>query len=52
MAQVQVDDTVYTMSTGQRFARSFKLLSINGQCAGLLFGDEQFSACVGQQIVK
>lgn len=52
MAQVQVDDTVYTVAVGERFARSFKLLSVGGNCAGLLFGDEQFTACVGQQIIK
>lgn len=51
-AQIQVDDTVYTVDVGEEFAESFKLLSTSGKCASLLFGDDQFSLCEGQEILK
>ena len=51
-AEVQVDDTVYTVDVGEEFAESFKLLSTSGRCASLLFGDDQFSLCEGQEILK
>ena len=51
-ARVQVDGTVYTVSEGERFADNFELLSISGQCASMLFGDDQFSLCEGEEILK
>lgn len=51
-ARVQVDGTVYTVEEGDRFADNFKLLSIEGQCASLLFGDDQFTLCEGEEILK
>lgn len=51
-AQVQVDSTVYTVDEGERFADNFKLLSISGQCASMLFGDDQFTLCEGEEILK
>src|SRR5207248_10621041 len=51
-AQVRVDDTVYDVAPGQVFAQSFEVVSINGNCATMLFGDEQFSLCQGQEILK
>lgn len=51
-AQVQVDSTVYTVSEGETFADNFKLLSISGSCASLLFGDDQFTLCEGEEILK
>ena len=51
-ASIQVDDTVYTVDVGEEFADSFKLLSTSGDCASLLFGDDQFSLCEGQEILK
>lgn len=51
-ARVQVDGTVYTVSEGDRFADNFELLSVNGQCASMLFGDDQFSLCEGEEILK
>ena len=51
-ARVQVDGTVYTVSEGDRFADNFELLSANGQCASMLFGDDQFSLCEGEEILK
>ena len=51
-ARVQVDGTVYTVGEGERFADNFEVLSISGQCASLLFGDDQFSLCEGEEILK
>lgn len=51
-AQVQVDGTVYTVDEGERFAESFQLLSINGECATMLYGDDQFTLCEGEEILK
>ena len=51
-AQIQVDDTVYTVSEGERFAENFELLSTSGECATLLYGDDQFTVCEGEEILK
>jgi hypothetical protein len=51
-AQVQVDGTVYTVDEGDRFADNFQLLSINGECATMLYGDDQFTLCEGEEILK
>lgn len=51
-ARVQVDGTVYTVSEGDRFADNFQLVSISGSCASMLFGDDQFSLCEGEEILK
>jgi hypothetical protein len=51
-ARVQVDGTVYTVEEGDRFAENFQLVSISGECASLLFGDDQFSLCEGEEILK
>jgi hypothetical protein len=44
-AQVEVDGTVYTVSEGDTFASTFKLVSITGSCASFLNGDSPFSLC-------
>lgn len=51
-AQVQVDGTVYTVDEGEVFAENFKLLSISGECATMLYGDDQFTLCEGEEILK
>jgi hypothetical protein len=51
-AQIEVDGTVYTVDKGETFADNFKLLSLSGECASMLFGDDQFSLCEGEQILK
>ena len=51
-AQIQVDGTVYTVDEGDQFAESFELLSLSGDCATLLFGDDQFTLCEGEEILK
>ncbi len=51
-AQIQVDGTVYTVDEGETFAENFRLLSTSGECATLLFGDDQFTLCEGEEILK
>ena len=51
-AQIQVDGTVYTVDVGERFAENFELVDISGQCASILYGDDQFSICEGEEILK
>lgn len=51
-AQVQVDGTVYTVDEGERFAENFQLVSTSGQCATMLFGDDEFTLCEGEEILK
>ena len=51
-ARIQVDGTVYTVGEGDRFADNFELVSISGDCASILFGDDQFSLCEGEEILK
>lgn len=51
-AQIQVDGTVYTVEEGETFADSFQLLSLSGDCATMLFGDDQFTICEGEEIIK
>jgi hypothetical protein len=51
-AKVQVGGTVYTVSAGQTFATSYKLVSLSGNCGAFLFGDSSFSLCTGEQVIK
>ena len=51
-ASVDVNGTTYTVSQGEVFARSYQLLSVSGDCASLLYGDDQFTMCEGEEIFK
>jgi hypothetical protein len=51
-AQVEVDGTVYTAAEGEVFAENFELVSASGECATMLFGDDQFTLCEGEEILK
>lgn len=51
-AQIQVDGTVYTVGEGDTFADNFEVISISGECVTMLFGDDQFTLCEGQEILK
>lgn len=52
IALVQVNGQVYEVSVGQTFAGNFRLDAIAGNCASLLFGDESFTLCEGEQVLK
>lgn len=46
VAQVEVDGKVYSVSEGETFSQGrFELVSISGDCATFLYGDEQFTLC-------
>ena len=51
-AQIQVDGTVYTVDEGEQFADNFELVSASGRCATILFGDDEFTLCEGEEILK
>ena len=51
-AQIQVDGSVYTVDEGESFANNFELVSASGQCATILFGDDEFTLCEGEEILK
>jgi hypothetical protein len=51
-AQIQVDGTVYTVDEGEGFAGNFRLVSTSGSCATVLFGDDEFTLCEGEEILK
>jgi hypothetical protein len=45
MVQVEVDGRVFTVSEGETFHGNFRLVSISGNCARFVFGDEGFTLC-------
>jgi hypothetical protein len=51
-ARVQIDGTTYEPRKGQLFANNFKLISLKRDCTTMLYGDEQFTLCVGEEAVK
>lgn len=51
-AQVQIDATGYTVAPGEVFAENFQLMSTSGTCATMLYGDDQFTLCEGEEILK
>jgi hypothetical protein len=51
-AQIQINGTMYTIDEGERFAGSFELVSASKACATMLFGDDEFTLCEGEEILK
>lgn len=51
-AVVRVDETAYEVTAGQAFAESFEVLAIEGSCATLLYGDDAFTLCEGESVLK
>ena len=43
---------MHTVAEGEVFAENFKFLSVSGECATMLFGDDQFTLCEGEEILK
>lgn len=54
VAQVRVNDTVYTVGEGDVFADNYRVLSIDetNECGRFIFGDEQFRLCRGEETLK
>jgi hypothetical protein len=51
-AEVDVAGETYRVGRGERFAKSFKLLLVDGKCVSMLYGDDQFDICEGEKISK
>ncbi|MDX6285426.1 MAG: hypothetical protein QOG53_911 [Frankiales bacterium] len=51
-AQLTVDGALYAPVVGQTFAQTFQLLSVSGNTATLVQGDEQFKLRVGQVVTR
>ena len=51
-ALIQVDDIVYSVQPGDRFASSFELLRIDGECVVVAYGDEVQRLCLGETVLK
>ena len=51
-AAVRVDDTLYEVATGETFASSFQVRSVEPPCVTLLYGDDAFTLCEGESVLK
>lgn len=51
-ARISVDGTVHDVDEGDTFARRFRLVAAGRGCAAVLYGDDQFSLCKGDSVVK
>lgn len=49
---VDIDGRIFHVTKGDRFARNFRLLFTNHKCVSMLFGDDQFSICEGEEALK
>lgn len=52
MATVTVGAQEYTVGEGDRFADNFEVVDITARCATVLFGDQRFTLCIGQEVQK
>jgi hypothetical protein len=52
VAVFQVDTVTHEVGVGSVFAESFRVLSIEGQCATFLYGDDTSTLCAGQRTLK
>lgn len=52
VATVIVDGTEYEVSEGETFAGSYRVKSLTADCGTFVFGDEQFTLCEGQEVLK
>lgn len=51
-ATVEVDSTEYRVREGQTFAGSYRVKDLTSDCGTFVFGDESFTLCVGQEVLK
>lgn len=51
-ATVDVDGREYTVSEGETFAGSYRLLDLRRRCGDFVYGDERFTLCIGQEVQK
>jgi hypothetical protein len=51
-ATVSVDDREFKVKAGDTFAGSYRVLSLTSDCGNFVFGDERFTLCIGQEVLK
>ena len=51
-ATVEVNSTEYQVKEGDTFAESYRVKDLTSTCGTFVFGDEQFTLCVGQEVLK
>lgn len=51
-ATIRVDTTDYEVREGEVFAENFRVLSIEPSCVTLLFGDDSFTMCRDDRVLK
>ncbi len=51
-ATVEVDSTEYQVQEGDTFAGSYRVKDLASNCGTFVFGDESFTLCVGQEVLK
>ena len=51
-ATVEVNSTQYEVKEGDTFAGSYKVKDLTANCGTFVFGDETFTLCVGQEVLK
>lgn len=51
-ATIRVDTTDYEVREGEVFAENFRVLSIEPSCVTLLFGDDSFTLCRDDRVLK
>jgi hypothetical protein len=51
-ATVEVDSTEYKVQEGDTFAGSYRVKDLSATCGTFVFGDETFTLCVGQEVLK
>jgi hypothetical protein len=52
VAAIRVGSTVYTVAPGEAFAGSYMVVSVEGTCVQLLYGDAPFQLCKGEEVIK
>lgn len=53
-ATIQVNDNLYEVAEGEEFAGSYRVVSLSDSegCAQLLYGDDRFRVCEGEELLK
>jgi hypothetical protein len=51
-ATVEVNSTQYEVKEGDTFAGSYRVKNLTADCGTFVFGDETFTLCTGQEVLK
>lgn len=51
-ATVEVNSTQYDVKEGDTFAGSYRVKNLTSDCGTFVFGDETFTLCTGQEVLK